>query len=101
MKKVSAYSIVDRLSDSIISTFYSPNVRMAVRSFDNFCKDFEKKSGDSAFREDLLLYCSPDDIAIPETTSEVEDMKLYCVCSGSADFAYMYSTEKVEKEENK
>ena len=91
MKSVYGYVIVDRLSESVITTFYAPNPKMAKKSFENFCMDMKKKSGDPEIVSQFYMCECTGAISIPEAYSETANLDVGC---DGEEFIMIQETEK-------
>lgn len=76
MKKVIAYSIVDRLSESVLATFYCPTMAMAAVTFENYLKDIVKKTGDDSIRDQFFCVQCDGTVNVPETYEEAVECSI-------------------------
>lgn len=77
MKSVLAYSIVDRLSESVLATFYCPNVAMAKKTFENYLSDVEKKTGDKDIASQFYCVICDGFVTIPESYDEATKLQIF------------------------
>lgn len=78
MKSVYGYVIVDKLSESVIYTFYAPNPRMAKKTFEQFCMETKKKAGDPEIVSQFYMCECTGAISIPEAFFETKDLTVGC-----------------------
>lgn len=66
------YLIFDKLSDRIVHNFYGANDRFAKR----ILRSYFDKNKELIDETDLVLYCSPEAILLPDSSSDLDGFRV-------------------------